>query len=221
MPAVLEVTSPISDDEIVDRVRAGETGLYEILIRRYNQRLFRIARSILHNGEEAEDVMQDAYVRAYEHLSEFLGRAKFSTWLTKIAVYEALRRARRQSKFDGLETIIGTAIAGSGDPETLAYRDEMRVALERAIYTLPDGYRTVLVLRLVEGLDVADTAEALEIGQEAVKTRLHRARGMLRKELHRFVGEALTDAFPFHLVRCDRVVAGVFARIRASLSPVA
>lgn len=213
MTAVAELASAIPDDEIVARVCAGETGLYEVLIRRYNQRLFRVARSILHSAEEAEDVMQDAYVRAFEHLSGFAGRAKFSTWLTKIAVYEALRRARGQARVDELDSILGTAAEKSADPEALAYRDEMRGALERAIHTLPDGYRTVLVMRLVEGLDVAETAEALDIGEEAVKTRLHRARGMLRKELHRYVGEALTEAFPFHLVRCDRVVAGVFARI--------
>src|SRR5262249_48571804 len=152
--------------------------LYEVLMRRYNQRLFRVARSILRDGAEAEDVMQDAYVRAYEHLGDFAGQAKFSTWLTRIAVHEALRRARRQSRMGNLDFVMETASVKIPSPEQQVYDRELRIALERAIDRLPDGYRSVFVLRMVEGLDVAETAGALELGAEAVKTRLHRARAM-------------------------------------------
>jgi RNA polymerase sigma-70 factor, ECF subfamily len=208
----------ITDDEVVTRVLTGETALFEIVMRRYNQRLYRVARSILRDSDEAEDVMQDAYVRAYEHLREFSGAAKFSTWLTKIAVYEALRRAKRRTRTPDLtsmelDSIMTNSASHSADPERQAYNDEVRVVLEHAIDGLPDAYRTVFILRVVEGLDVAKTAASLEIGTEAVKTRLHRARTMLRKELQRRAGTAMEHAFPFHLSRCDRVVNGVFRRI--------
>lgn len=204
----------VPDEEIVARVRAGETELYEVLIRRYNQRLFRVTRSILRNDLEAEDVIQDAYVRAYEHLEAFAGQAKFSTWLTKIAVYEALHRLRRRSKSGELDSIMATAATTTPSPEQQAYDRELRIALERAIDRLPDGFRAVFVLRIVEGLDVAETAEVLEIGNEAVKTRLHRARALLRRDLQRQVGAEAASAFAFHASRCDRVVQRVFERIR-------
>ncbi len=199
-----------TDEEIVRRVLAGETQLYEILMRRYNQRLFRVARSILRDDSEAEDVMQDAYVRAYQHLGTFAGEAKFATWLTKIAVHEALHRAGRYARTGELDPMTSTS---TPSPERQAYDQELRVVLERAIDRLPDAYRSVFVLRVVEDLDVAETAAALNLGAEAVKTRLHRARAMLRRDLHRRVGLESSQAFSFDGVRCDRVVAGVFARI--------
>lgn len=216
MTGVLAPVSELSDVDIVERVLNGETALYELLMRRYNQRVYRVARSILHDPAEAEDVMQDAYVRAYEHLKEFAGEAKFSTWLTKIAVYEALRRAKQRGRtiaMDPMDTTMTTAASHTSDPEKLSYDEEVRVVLERAIDALPDGYRSVFMLRAVEGLDVAETAATLEIGTEAVKTRLHRARAMLRGELQRRAGIGIERAFPFHLSRCDRVVKGVLARI--------
>ncbi len=206
-PAAAE---PATDETIVARVRAGETSLYEILMRRYNQRLYRVARSILRDDAEAEDVMQDAYVRAFEHLESFAGESKFATWLTRIAVNEALHRLRRRSKMGELDPMTSTS---APSPEKQAYDDELRIVLERAIERLPDAYRSVFILRIVEGLDVADTAEALDLGHEAVKTRLHRARAMLRQDLQRRVGMESSQAFSFHASRCDRVVAGVLARI--------
>jgi RNA polymerase sigma-70 factor (ECF subfamily) len=210
----------IPDQEVIERVRGGETALYEIIMRRYNQRLYRVARSILRDDGEAEDVMQEAYVRAYQHLAGFAGDAKFSTWLTKIAVHEALRRLRRRGKTGDLDsiperdwkTMAGTA-TGAHNPECQAYDQELKVVLERAIDALPDGYRSVFVLRAVEGLNVAETAASLDLGEEAVKTRLHRARAFLRNELQRRAGIVASDAFPFHLLRCDRVVEAVLRRI--------
>jgi RNA polymerase sigma-70 factor (ECF subfamily) len=212
------------DEDVVKLVLAGRTSLYEILIRRYNQRLYRLARSILRNDGESEDVMQEAYVRAYEHLSQFAGEAKFSTWLTKIAVYEALGRRRRRGRIGELDVLMDSnkpAIAGmtsdTRDPERQAYDKELRVVLEHAIDSLPEIYRLVFVLRSVEGLSVAETAASLEIGLEAVKTRLHRARSLLRRDLQERAGVVTAQAFPFHLSRCDRVVEAVLQRIGAGV----
>ena len=210
----------IPDDEVVQRVRGGETALYEILMRRYNLRVYRVARTILRNDAEAEDVMQETYVRAYQHLDQFAGKAKFSTWLTKIAVYEALGRIRQRGRNEDLESLSETSLhtmtkvtAGTRNPERQTYDRELKMVLEAAIDALPAGYRSVFVLRAVEGLSVAETAACLDVGAETVKTRLHRARASLRKEIHRRAGIVAADVFPFHLSRCDRVVEAVFKRI--------
>jgi len=209
----------IPDEEIVERVRAGETALYEVLMRRYNQRLFRVAVSILRDDAEAEDVMQETYVNAYQHLNQFAGLAKFSTWLTKIAVNEALARLRRRERMGGesdLEAnsrIMNNVTSGIPDPERQASDHQLRLVIEASIDSLPDMYRSVFVLRAVEGLSAAETAACLDIGEEAVKTRLHRARHMLQKDLRRRASVLSAEAFPFHLSRCDRVVAGVFQKI--------
>ncbi|MGH9777514.1 MAG: RNA polymerase sigma factor [Candidatus Acidiferrales bacterium] len=222
--AVLELAKPggMPDEEVVERVRAGEVALFEILMRRHNQRLYRVARAILGNDSEAEDVMQDAYVRAYRHMDQFEHRARFSTWLTKIAVHEALARLRRSRRFEVLDTVAdGEDKAGGGfasstrDPERQMFDTEMKTLLETAIAALPQEYRSVFVLREVEGMSTAETAEALELSEEAVKTRLHRARAMLQTTLYAHVGEAAPAAFHFHLSRCDRVVAAVLKRITA------
>jgi RNA polymerase sigma-70 factor, ECF subfamily len=214
------VWAGISDEEIIDRVRAGETALYEIVIRRYNQRLYRVARSILRNGADAEDVMQEAYVRAYQHLDQFAGEAKFATWLTKIAVHEALGRARHWGRNGNLEQISdvnsSSATNGGWDPERQAYNEELKLALTRAISALSESYRSVFVLRVVEDLNVADTAWCLGIGLEAVKSRLHRARAILRKELHGQFGIVAAQIYPLHLSCCDRVAEAVLRRIVAT-----
>jgi len=204
----------ISDEEVVDRVRGGETALYEILMRRYNVRVYRIARTILRNDAEAEDVMQEAYVRAYQHLDQFVGKAKFSTWLTKIAVYEALGRIRRRGRDENLNLFSEPNLHQmTPTPERQTYDHELRIVLESAIDALPDGYRSVFLLRAVEGLNVADTGACLDLSTETVKTRFHRARAILRKEIHRRAGITAAALFPFHLSRCDRVVEAVFNRI--------
>src|SRR5262245_47434980 len=151
---------PLSDGEVVERVKAGETALFEVLMRRYNQRVYRVARAILGNDGEAEDVMQDAYVRAYAHLDQFAGRASFATWLTRIAVHEALARARRSRRFevlepDGAEEPLqdaGSLPAHERDPERRMFDHEMKTLLEAAIAALPRDYRMVFVLREVEGM---------------------------------------------------------------------
>ncbi len=218
----LAAWADIPDEQIVERIRAGEVVLYEILMRRYNQRLYRVALSILRNDAEAEDVMQDAYVRGYEHLNQFAGQAKFSTWLTKIAVYEALARLRRRGRIEDLDLTLETNVhvmsnvtKMTRDPETQAYDEELKVVMEQAINGLPATYRSVFVLRAVEGLSVAETAACLDLTLETVKTRFHRGRSLLRKELEHRAGVTTAQAFPFHLSRCDRIVAAVFQRIDA------
>ena len=211
----------LSDEAVVERVRAGESGLFEILMRRYNQRLYRVARAILRDDAEAEDVMQHAYVEGYLHLGQYAGRASFATWLTKIAVYEALGRARKRGReplaepaAEYGEDTMSMVKSSIPDPEQQASQGEARVLLEAAIEALPAIYRSVFVLRDVEGMNTSETAECLDLTDESVKTRLHRARAFLRKDLLERAGVAAPTAFSFHLSRCNRVVTGVFERLR-------
>jgi RNA polymerase sigma-70 factor (ECF subfamily) len=211
----------LTDEEVVNRVRAGETALYEVIMRRYNQRLYRVARAILHSDVEAEDVMQDAYVRAFTHLGQFAARAPFSSWLTRIAVNEALAR-RRSSKqhqevevteFDG--EISMQDLYKSPDPEQNASSAQLRGFLEQAVLDLPEQYRTVIMLRDIEELSTAETADALDITVENVKIRLHRGHSMIRNWLFERIGAKAKEAFPFMGTRCDRVVQAVFDRLAA------
>ena len=219
----------LSDEDVVERVLAGESALFEVVMRRYNQRLYRVARAILKNDGEAEDVMQQAYVEAYSHLGQFEGRARFSTWLTKIAVYEALARVRRRAREspvtrrlneEGEEGDPMSRIQSEGpDPEQQASHAELRTLLESAIEHLPATYRSVVMLRDVEGMSTTETAECLSLREDAVKTRLHRARTLLKKELYERAGVTAPMAFSFHLTRCDRVVSSVFARLNLAALP--
>ena len=211
----------LTDEEVVNRVCAGETALYEVIMRRYNQRLYRVARAILHSDVEAEDVMQDAYVRAFTHLGQFAARAPFSSWLTRIAVNEALAR-RRSSKqhqevdvteFDG--EISMQDLYRSPDPEQNASSAQLRGFLEQAVLDLPEQYRTVIMLRDIEELSTAETADALDITVENVKIRLHRGHSMIRNWLFERIGAKAKEAFPFMGTRCDRVVQAVFNRLAA------
>jgi RNA polymerase sigma-70 factor (ECF subfamily) len=225
LPVPLTAQSELQDEVVVSRVLAGETALFEILMRRYNQRLYRVSRVILRDDGEAEDVMQDAYVRAYEHLNQFAGKAAFSTWLTRIAIHEALARKRRRGRMEELD-----ALTANGDnmpilkssaltPEAGTAQAETRQLLEDAIDRLPENYRTVVMLREVEEMSVAETAESLGVTDAVVKTRLHRAHAMLRKDLYSRARGRATDLYQFHAVRCDRVVKAVFERIRNKPQP--
>ena len=208
-----------TDEQVVDRVRGGETALYEILVRRYNQRMYRIARAILRDDTEAEDVMQDAYVRAYQNLHQFEGRSPFSTWLTRIAVHEALARLRfrrRMQQLDESKEEGDTAvpvIEQSLNPEQEASKVELGRLLEEALLKLPEQYRSVLMLRHVEEMSTAETAEVLSLSEENVKVRLHRGRALMRRNLIERMGAQAKEAFPFMGTRCDRVTAAVLRRI--------
>jgi RNA polymerase sigma-70 factor (ECF subfamily) len=217
-----QARSEMTDEQVVERVLQGETALFEIIMRRYNQRLYRVARGILHDDAEAEDVMQDAYVRAYQHLRQFAGKAKFSTWLTRIAVHEALARVERRSRMSALEDMTESAgesmtfASREASPEQQTAAAEVKVLLESAILALPEGYRAVLMMRDIEELSTAETAESLDLTEENVKVRLHRARALLRKELYARAGESRVTVFPFMGERCDRVVKVVLERIAQS-----
>ena len=219
---VLQESQPVSDAEVVDRVRGGETGLYEILMRRYNQRLFRVIRSVVTNDGEAEDVLQEAWVRAYEHLGQFEGRAGFPTWVTRIAFHEALSRTRKSQRWTPLEDPQGVIMpeanrrqTTSETPEALAMRGQLGQMLQAAVDALPETYRLVFVLRAVEQLSTVETAECLGLSEEAVKTRLHRSRALLRRQLEDSMSPAIAEAYAFLGARCDRTVARVLERIRA------
>jgi RNA polymerase sigma-70 factor (ECF subfamily) len=218
--------SELKDEEVVARVLSGETALFEILMRRYNQRLYRVSRVILRDDAEAEDVMQDAYVRAYEHLHQFAGKAAFSTWLTRIAIHEALARKRRRGRLEELDALpmngesMSIMKSSAPNPEDSTATSQARELLEQAIERLPEAYRTVVVLREVEEMSVADTATSLGVTEAVVKTRLHRAHAMLRKELYSRAKDRAADLYQFHAVRCDRVVKAVFERIQTGNNPV-
>jgi len=213
---------PISDDEIVQRVRAGDSGLFEVVMRRYNERLYRVTRAIVRNDAETEDVMQQAYLNAYLHLDQFENRATFSTWLTKIAVHEALARVRGRSRLDDAGIThhsdgdtMSELRTTEPDPERQAFASELRTMIESAIEALPGHYRAVFVMREVEGMSTAETAECLGIAEETAKTRLHRARGLLRENLFQRAGVLKGEAFAFHAARCDRVVRAVLERLES------
>jgi RNA polymerase sigma-70 factor (ECF subfamily) len=205
----------ISDAAIVARVLAGDTPLYELIMRRYNRLLFRLARGIVREDDEAHDVVQAAYVRAYYHLGQFRGPAGFKSWLARIAINEALGRARRVPPVvDADEQILALPDLAASEPENAAAgRDLVRI-LQTAIDRLPEEFREVFILRGVEQLSIAETAEVLDIKPATVKTRFHRARRMLQELLHRRLDDVARNAFPFAGHRCDGIVTAVLARIK-------
>jgi len=217
----LQASETLSDAEVIERVLAGERSLYEVLMRRYNTRLYRAARAILRNDRDVEDVLQDAYVHAYQNLARFEGRSQFSTWLTRIAVHEALARLHKSDRIEEWDAMTEkrqdaiSAARTTSDPESDAASSEVNRLVERSIESLPADYRAVVMLRDVEQMSTSETAECLSISEDNVRVRLHRARGMLRKEIYDRIGSSAKEAFPFHAVRCDRVVAGVFARLES------
>ena len=210
----------LTDADVVALVRSGETGRYETLMRRHNRRLFRVIRSVVTDDIEAEDVLQEAWVRAYEHLDQFEGRASFSTWVTRIAFHEALARTRISKRWIPLEDPQGQVMPEANrlqntleTPETQAMRGQLGHILEAAVDGLPETYRSVFMLREIEHLSTSETAECLDLSEEAVKTRLHRSRALLRRELENRLGPAIAEAYSFLGARCDRVVKQVLARI--------
>lgn len=216
-PSVLPAAAPPADTELVERIRAGDAGAMEALMRRHNRILYRTARAILRDDAEAEEAVQDAYLKAFGALDRFRGESKLSTWLVRIAANEALMRRRRLTR--GAEVIPLNGMEEPMDeaegPEKAAGRGELRRVLEARIDRLPDDYRAVFVLRALEELSVEDTASALEIPEATVRSRFFRARALLRDSLAREIDVTLEDAFSFAGKRCDRLVANVLARMRA------
>jgi RNA polymerase sigma-70 factor (ECF subfamily) len=224
---VVQELLSLSDDEVVDRVRCGETGLYELLMRRYNQRLFRMIRSLITNDSDAEEILQETWVRVYEHLNQFEGRSSFATWATRIAYHEALLQSRKSKRWSPLETSRGESMldkernsTNAESPESQTIRGELGNILRSAIDSLPETYRSVFMLREVEQLSTAATAECLGLSEEAVKTRLHRSRALLRRDLTDRLGASVAEAYSFLGSRCDSTVAAVMARIGGSAREV-
>lgn len=203
-----------ADAEVLARVCEGDLAAFELLMRRHNQRLFRVCRSVLKSDPEAEDAVQEAWLSAFTHARTFEGRASVATWLTKIALHGALARARKLGKQIVLEEDAMTD--PNPTPETRAATAEIGVLLEDAIDALPDTLRVAFMLRDVEGLSTSETAETLGIAEDAVKTRLSRARHTLRRSLEEAIGGSVPRIFGFDGARCDRIVDSVLATVRAA-----
>jgi RNA polymerase sigma-70 factor (ECF subfamily) len=206
------------DESLIQQVLSGNTALFELLMRRHNERVYRTARAIVRDEDEAEDVMQQAYVNAFTHLRQFNGTARFSTWLTRITINEALSRVRRQGRYQEFDDESPNAESfmvqhPAENPERETFTHELRRLLEGAIDSLPDGTREVFMLREVEGLSTLEVATCLQVSEDVVKTRLSRGRAMLRRLLFERTGATASDAFRFYRPRCDRVVARVLAVI--------
>ena len=219
----LSATTP--DSELASRVGAGDHAAFALLMRRYNQSLYRAARSVLKDDSEAEDAVQDAYLLAYRGMAKFRGDAKLSTWLMRIVVNEAIARTRKRSRRAEVIRLDGDVQADDEatemnmnqptpeQPERGAQRAETRRLLEKKIDALPDAFRTVFVLRAIEDMSVEETAAALGIPEATVRSRFFRARGLLREALAREIDGAFEEAFAFAGARCDRIVAGVLAKL--------
>jgi RNA polymerase sigma-70 factor (ECF subfamily) len=216
--AVLEKWIELSDKQVVADVLAGHTALFELLMRRHNERVYRAARAIVRNEAEAEDVMQQSYVNAYAHLRQFSGQAQFSTWLTRIVINESLARVRDKQRYEPFDEEQSTVEMlrthdGSLSPERETASEEFRVLLESAIDRLPNGAREVFVLREVEGMSTAEVSTTVDISEDAVNTRLARAEAALRHDLIERTRSSAPDAFRFYRPSCNRVVARVLSRI--------
>ena len=215
----------LGDAELVRLARQGHGDAFRSIMQRHNRRLYRVARSVLRDDAEAEDVVQESYVRAFAALAEFRGDASLSTWLTRIALNEALGRLRRRRPTVALEAVDSAqergeariymfpTLSADSDPERAVARREIRRLLEEAVDGLPDPFRVVFVMRDVEEMSTEETASQLALRPETVKTRLHRARRLLRKALDEKLATALKDTFPFDGARCARITDTVLARL--------
>lgn len=211
--------------ELIARAIENDPSAVRLIMQRNNRRLYRIARSVVRDDSEAEDVVQEAYGRAFTHLREFRGASSIGAWLARIVLNEALGRLRhRRETVDwelienqhraGAQIISFPLVEAQPDPERTMAQREIQELLERAIDGLPDAFRLVLVARAVEGMSIEDTAELLGIRPETVKTRLHRARALLRAKLERDLGPSLPETFPFAGERCQRMTSSVLARLK-------
>ena len=224
-PATLE---RIEERELIGLARSGSAAAFREIMRRNNRRLFRAARGIIGSDWEAEEVVQDAYVKAFQALGAFREEAAIGTWLTRVAINEAKGRLRARRETLPLtelddkamgEIIQFPSVAANADPERQAAIGEIRILLESAIAALPAPFREVFILRQVEGLSTEETAHVLSIEPETVKTRLHRARMRLRQALQDELAPALTDTFPFEGERCQRLTRTVLHRMGLSSMP--
>jgi len=222
MPST-KAEAALDERELAQRSLARDDQAFRIIMSRYNRRLYRIARGIVRNDSDAEDVVQEAYVKAFMHLADFRGEASLATWLSRITINEALGRLRRKrtrkevAQIDDQRTqaeiIPFPQMTTQEDPEkTMAQRQILQL-VEQATDNLPENFRLVFITRVIEGMNVEETAEILGIPPETVKTRLHRARKLVREQLDKQIGPVLMDAFPFAGKRCERVTEAVLRRL--------
>jgi RNA polymerase sigma-70 factor (ECF subfamily) len=211
---------PATDSELVDRILAGDDALFELIMRRCNRLLFRLARAIVRDDDEARDAVQAAYIRAYYRLAEFRGPNGIKSWLARIVINEANARRRRVSLVvcDD-EAVPESAAVESWEPEHCTMGLQTLILVQQAIDDLPDDFRAVFMLRGVEELSVAETAAALDLKEATVKTRFHRARLLLRASLGQHSAQDVREAHGFDGSRCDEIVAAVLARIRGAPPP--
>jgi RNA polymerase sigma-70 factor (ECF subfamily) len=221
--AAPRVAVPSNDAELVRRALARDDRAFRTIMERHNRRLYRVARSILRNDSEAEDVVQEAYVNAFTHLDGFRGESSLATWLSRIVMNEALGRLRRERPAVELEAVDAQRreaqiiqfpqTGATDDPERTMAQREILQLVEQATDNLPEIFRVVFVTRVIEGMSVEETAELLGLQQETVKTRLHRARRLVREQLDKQIGPVLMDAFPFAGRRCERLTTAVMQRL--------
>jgi RNA polymerase sigma-70 factor (ECF subfamily) len=214
------VSDHSGDLDLVRRALTRDADAFRTIMRKHNLRLYRIARGVLPNDGEAEDVLQEAYLNAFAHLDTFRGDASLATWLSRIVINEArghLRRQRRASvvaaTFVRDAQVIQFPLSKNDNPEQVMAQRQILQLIERAIDKLPNLYRIVFVARVIEGLSIEETANVLAIRPETVKTRLHRARHLVRQQLDAQIGPVLLDAFPFAGRRCERLTATIMERI--------
>ncbi len=211
MPAKQTIANQMTDEETVDRILKGEKYLYENLMRKYNSRMFRISMSIIDDDMEAEDIMQTAYINAYQQLGAFTNKSSFATWLTRILINESLLHKKKNQRRRDIYSLQHISEQHTDTPLKSLMNKELKNILEKAVLTLPEKYRLVFVMREMEEMSTNETMEVLNIGESNVKIRLNRAKEMLRNELSsQFRSQQLFD---FHLTRCDRVVNFVMDKI--------
>lgn len=210
MDSILSKPDQIPDIVILERIIAGEKKLFELIMRRYNQRLYRIGMSILNSDDETEDAMQTAYISAYEHLDQFENRSSFATWLTRIMLNECMARQKKKQRFKMETESQLENHTGMVTPAQTLVNQELNTVLEKAVAQLPEKYRLVFVMREIEDMSVRETSEALSLEEPNVKVRLNRAKAMLRDHLDGYVKD---QVYGFHLTRCDRIVHHVLAHL--------
>ncbi len=213
--------SGLLDEAVLRRVLNGEKEAYEAIMRRYNQRLFRIARTFIRDEDEIEDVVQEAYIKAYEQLNRFEFRSRFSTWLVRILINEALAHVKQRRRFTTLspdpwrksdiKQTIERQATDHVTPAEIVMNAELKEILEKAVDALPEKYRLVYMMREIEGMSVAETSECLAISEANVKVRVNRAKEMLRERISGYYQTG--EVFQFNLVRCDRIVKNVLSRL--------
>jgi RNA polymerase sigma factor (sigma-70 family) len=205
----------VKDIQIIEEILNGDKQKYAVLMRKYNQRLYRICKGYLHDEAEIEDVMQDAYVKAFQNLGKFEKRSQFSTWLTRILINECLQRVKKLNKVthldDNEENYETMNLTDNKNPESTSMNRELKHLLESTIEQLPEKYRLVFIMREVENINVEETSQVLNISESNVKTRLNRAKEMLRSSIMK--SYSLGEVFEFNLVRCDRIAMNVLSRI--------